>query len=198
MSPCATQGSRSRRTRGVALRGRLPQQSELIFRPACKYRGALPRLIAAGLHTLPHQPLKPPPRVIRAESAPAVASGQAIPPTRTSPTTACTPDQPSQRPNGDRPGSTPPPWPDPGPGQQVGDVVVVQPDQRKPAPAARAACVLSSPPRTGRWSARTSSTCGPQRGSHGPWPAATEGSTDIPLARPLTFSLRSTPAPIAK
>jgi hypothetical protein len=44
----------------------------------------------------------------------------------------------------------------------------------------------------GRWSARTSWTRGPQRGGHGPWPAATGPFADIPLARPLTFSLRST------
>jgi hypothetical protein len=43
---------------------------------------------------------------------------------------------------------------------------------------------ISSPKRltAGRWSARASGSCGPQRGSHGPWPAATERSSDIPLA----------------
>jgi hypothetical protein len=149
------------------------------------------------------QPLEPPPRVIRAESGPAEASGQAVPPTtRTSPTTAWAPGQPSQRPTGNELLSTPhSPLPGPKPGpvsrSEAGSscnptdgrrrrlrVRMASSRRRRPAvPTWNSWRTISSPRRlaAGRWSARTSGTSGPQRGSHGRWPAATERSTDIRL-----------------
>ena len=73
------------------------------------------------------QPLEPPPRLIRAESAPAVASDQAVPPTRSR--------RPPPAPQvclvsgrmGDRTRVHSPTLVDAGPGKQVGGVVVAQP-----------------------------------------------------------------------
>ena len=156
------------------------------------------------------QPLEPPPRVIRAESAPAVASAKRY---RRPPRPRRPPPGPqaslASAHTGNEPSSTPPlPHPGPKPGlvsrSEAGSScnptdgrrrrlrvrMASSRRRRRPAvPTWSSWRTISSPKRlAGRWSARTSGTCGPQRGSHGPWPAATERSTDIPLARPLTFS----------
>jgi hypothetical protein len=125
--------------------------------------------------------------------------------------------QPSQRPNG---GTNPRPLPHPHPGPKPGlnsrSAAWSSCNPTNGSWRRRRACSLrplvaakgrpyrpgarSAPPahRSGGWSAAGQPErlipAGRSVRSHGPWPAATEPSTDIPLARPLTFSRRSTPS----
>jgi hypothetical protein len=151
------------------------------------------------------QPLEPPPRVIRAESAPAVASPSGTAEHQDLADHRLRPSRPSQRPNRERPWSTPPPGPTPGlvssseawsscNSPTEGDAgcacrwqLSSPPREAHNRPGARGASARRSGWLPGRWWAHTSGNLRAAMWSHSPWSAATEPPTDIPRARPLTF-----------